>query len=534
MTIKSRIIYLITIPLIAMSLFIIIHEMMNSFEKIMSLQSAKVRIIEIKVISNIIHNLQKERGLSIGYLSGAENIDSLKVQIDSCSRVIKDLEPIIRSNPILKRFSENGKLDISSLRALVMQKRLVPHDAEARYNDIISLLIENISSAALMENSLAAKNDLISLPHLIYVKEFMGRIRAHLYAVFTAGRFDSYTLEKLAASKGAYDINLIEFQTDVSSDILDLFNEKTKEKDFMKTMDMIRIAFVNYKKDNFRINPDQWFEISTVSMDLLKEVEDYAINKIQRETIERISVENNKVINRTVIILIVILFIVLMASITVRNIMQEASKLYDSIRQIKNTGDLSVRIPNSSNDEIGLVSNIFNEMLTIVGALMAEKERLAETDKLTGAYNRMKFDTLILRELNRAQRYKTQLSLIMFDIDHFKLINDTFGHQAGDMVLNNIARIVMETIRDVDFFARWGGEEFLVITPGIDKNSAYEMAERLRKIIEGYKFENIGKVTVSFGVTQSIEGDTPEVFCKRIDQALYLAKEQGRNKVVVI
>lgn len=214
--------------------------------------------------------------------------------------------------------------------------------------------------------------------------------------------------------------------------------------------------------------------------------------------------------------------------------MQEASKLYDSIRQIKNTGDLSVRIPNSSNDEIGLVSNIFNEMLTIVGALMAEKERLAETDKLTGAYNRMKFDTLILRELNRAQRYKTQLSLIMFDIDHFKLINDTFGHQAGDMVLNNIARIVMETIRDVDFFARWGGEEFLVITPGIDKNSAYEMAERLRKIIEGYKFENIGKVTVSFGVTQSIEGDTPEVFCKRIDQALYLAKEQGRNKVVVI
>ncbi|MBF0540082.1 MAG: diguanylate cyclase [Nitrospirae bacterium] len=534
MSIKSRIIYLIAIPLIAMSLFIIVYEMVNSYEKTTYLQSAKERIIEIRLISNIIHNLQRERGLSIGYLSGAENLDSLRTQIDNCRKCIKDFENISKNNPMLRKLSENGKQEITSLRTAVIQKTLVPHDAEARYNNIISLLIGNISTAALMENSLEAKNDLMSLSHLMYAKEYLGRMRAHLYAVFTAGKFNSYTLEKLAASKGAYDVNVIEFQTDASSDILEFYKEKTNEIDFIKTKDMIRQTFLKYKEDDFGIDPDVWLQTSTVSMNLLKEVEDRIIANIESKTLERLNVEHNKIVNRSVVILIVIMLIVLLASVTISKIMQDSGKLYDVIKRIKDTGDLSVRIDNPSSDEIGLVSNIFNEMLTIVGDLMKEKERLAETDKLTGAYNRMKFDALIVRELSRAGRYKTHLSLIMFDLDHFKRINDTFGHQAGDMVLINTARIVMETIRDVDILTRWGGEEFLVITPGVDRDGAYEMAERLRKMIEGFKFEDIGRVTASFGVTQSTEKDTPKDFCKRTDEALYMAKDQGRNRVIVI
>jgi diguanylate cyclase (GGDEF)-like protein len=533
MTIKSRIIYLIIIPLVAMISLFVVHEIAKSYVKMRDLQSARTGIIEIEYVSDIIHNLQRERGLSIGYLSGAENLDSLKTQIDSCGKCTKELKDIIGKNPGLQKLLDNGVQEIILLRASVIQKTVAPHDAEAKYNDIISALIENISKAALMENPLDIKNDLISLSHLLYSKEFLGRMRAHLYAVFTAGKFDSYTLEKLAATKGAYDINTIQFQNEASGDILDFYKEKTKEKDFVKTMEMVRRAFVNYKKDDFGIDPDEWFLTASSSINLLKEVEDRAIGEIKLKTLERLDIEHDKIIARTTVVFLVTLFIVLLALSTIRKILQASGKLHDGIKSIKDTGDLSVRIPNASNDEIGFISTIFNEMLTTVGTLMTEKERLAETDKLTGAYNRMKFDSLLMHEFGRAERYKTPLSLIMFDFDHFKRINDTFGHNAGDTVLVETARIVRETVRDVDFFARWGGEEFMVLTPGVDINGAQETAERLRKIIEGHEFENVGRVTASFGVTRSSEKDTPDDFCKRADEALYMAKERGRNMVVV-
>ncbi len=162
-----------------------------------------------------------------------------------------------------------------------------------------------------------------------------------------------------------------------------------------------------------------------------------------------------------------------------------------------------------------------------------ELRRLATTDKLTEAYNRIKFEEIIEREIERVKRYNQPLSMIMFDIDHFKKINDTYGHSTGDYVLKTIANIVREAIRKIDYLVRWGGEEFVIISSETNLEKAHALAERIRGITESYKFDTVGKVTVSFGVTEFKEGDTGDSFIKRIDVAMYKAKEKGRNRVEV-
>jgi diguanylate cyclase (GGDEF)-like protein len=128
-------------------------------------------------------------------------------------------------------------------------------------------------------------------------------------------------------------------------------------------------------------------------------------------------------------------------------------------------------------------------------------------------------------------RYETPLSVVLYDVDNFKVVNDTHGHQFGDKVLVQLSRFVPSLLRSTDLLARWGGEEFVILTPGSDGGMAYRAAEKLRSAIEQVKFDEIGTVTCSFGVAQYVYGDTAETLISRADDALYLAKLNGRNRV---
>jgi len=121
----------------------------------------------------------------------------------------------------------------------------------------------------------------------------------------------------------------------------------------------------------------------------------------------------------------------------------------------------------------------------------------------------------------------------MFDIDHFKAINDTYGHSVGDYVLQTLAQIAKENLREIDYLVRWGGEEFIIIAPETDLGRAKALAERIRTAIENYRFDQAGKITISFGVTWFKESDTEDTFIRRADDAMYKAKEKGRNRVEV-
>jgi two-component system cell cycle response regulator len=185
-------------------------------------------------------------------------------------------------------------------------------------------------------------------------------------------------------------------------------------------------------------------------------------------------------------------------------------------------------------------NNLFKELIKSYSVLSNELrvnvERvttLSVTDPLTQIYNRLKFNDELDKIINDYKKNKHPFSIIMFDIDHFKNVNDTYGHDTGDLVLTTLCHIVQDNIREIDVFARWGGEEFMILTPNDGIENSKNMAEKLRKVIEIYYFEKVKSITCSFGVTEFTDEDTNDTFTKRVDGALYTAKNQGRNMVKI-
>ena len=171
-----------------------------------------------------------------------------------------------------------------------------------------------------------------------------------------------------------------------------------------------------------------------------------------------------------------------------------------------------------------------------ISAIMHEKQaikKLAEYDPLTKIYNRVKINDVFIDVFYDATRYNNEFSVILLGIDFFKSINDTYGHNVGDKVLIELARLVNMNLRANDTFARWGGEEFLIISEKTTVNTARQLASRLRIEIERFSFDTVQNITCSFGVTQFKAGDTQHRLIERVDTALYEAKENGRNQVVV-
>ena len=154
-------------------------------------------------------------------------------------------------------------------------------------------------------------------------------------------------------------------------------------------------------------------------------------------------------------------------------------------------------------------------------------------DNLTGIKNRYYFDERIKEEVDLAKRQKVSFSLLLFDLDHFKLVNDNFGHDIGDKVLKRVTDAVSKIIRSYDIFARWGGEEFVVLMPNTTEAEAVLAAEKIRKAVEDIIHPDIEKITISIGIAiWEVDDDVDQIFVKA-DKALYTAKNQGRNRVMV-
>ncbi|MDR2188452.1 MAG: sensor domain-containing diguanylate cyclase [Azonexus sp.] len=171
-----------------------------------------------------------------------------------------------------------------------------------------------------------------------------------------------------------------------------------------------------------------------------------------------------------------------------------------------------------------------------IGRYQRQLEELAATDKLSGLPNRRTFDLLARQVMRGARRSKEPLSIMLLDIDHFKDINDRYGHLAGDRMIREVAQAVKAMLRHADILSRWGGEEFIALCKGCDRENARLLAEKFRATIAAHPFAHDGQpiaVTVSCGVAQGDSGETFEQWFERADRALYAAKRTGRNRVCV-
>lgn len=160
-------------------------------------------------------------------------------------------------------------------------------------------------------------------------------------------------------------------------------------------------------------------------------------------------------------------------------------------------------------------------------------EYQASHDKLTGLFNRNRFDEIYTKEIKRTKRYNNELSIIIFDIDDFKMVNDTYGHQIGDEVLKEIAKITLNGVREQDINVRWGGEEFLILLPQTNITGALTVASKIKSAIKEHIFTDKSlKITASFGVSQLLDEDDEVTLISRSDKLLYEAKKTGKDKVI--
>ncbi|MCE9602744.1 MAG: diguanylate cyclase [Gemmatimonadetes bacterium] len=202
-------------------------------------------------------------------------------------------------------------------------------------------------------------------------------------------------------------------------------------------------------------------------------------------------------------------------------------------------GDLDVNVPVSGSGEVSQLTGVFNDMVRRLRDGRAELERLSVTDDLTGLANRRQLDDELAREVQRSERHAHPFAVLMLDVDKFKVFNDTHGHPAGDAVLEQLARILRESAREVDTAARYGGEEFFLILPETSVAGAAHIAERIRASTEAHPFAIDGgaaevKVTVSIGYAIFPDhGRTPDALIEAADQALYRSKQGGRNRATV-
>lgn len=163
-----------------------------------------------------------------------------------------------------------------------------------------------------------------------------------------------------------------------------------------------------------------------------------------------------------------------------------------------------------------------------------EDEYLANHDTLTNIYNRQYFNKAMENVLQKFKTTAQESSLLLFDLDFFKQVNDTYGHQVGDDVLMSFSKLVSQQIRSEDIFARWGGEEFVLLLYEAQESDAVRIANNLRELVENTQIPIVGNIHCSIGVSQSQENDTLQSWLQRVDQALYRAKENGRNRVEVL
>lgn len=222
------------------------------------------------------------------------------------------------------------------------------------------------------------------------------------------------------------------------------------------------------------------------------------------------------------------------------------TQLHIAAKQLETQGRFSP-VPNTAEDEIGVVVKAFNAMadkiVTQVDELQDSNRRTTQErdkarldsliDPLTGLFNRRHLSSQLKKLIESSDRYGHPLTLIMLDLDYFKDINDTFGHDIGDKVLVEVANLLQDSIRESDISVRYSGDEFIVVLDHTEVNDAFAKAELLREQVTLAHIEGLGgsRLSASIGIATHLPGqDTPESLLKKADEALYLAKQGGRNR----
>lgn len=524
MTIKTRIL-LLALLAVASLLYILGDRFVTESQERSEKQALLIRMEAAEKLSGLAHELQKERGISAGYLASQSktNAASLGAQRAATDQAKSRLE----SN-VVQNLESLAKL--AEVREGISRHQMTHADSFGYYTLTIVEVFDQIDMLAMYSKNTVLKNGLHAHIHILYAKEYLGEIRASMNEALSSGHIDDMRVSLVSQQLDLHQHHSGMFLRGVAPDIADAFRAVLAQPKVQATFEIIQSTLFGHGRVT---TAEEWFATASYAIDQLREVENQSMTHLRQQIKGEIAAAERRFLIDATATLGVSLILIFLAGSTALRLVRALKVLVTSIEHTIQTKDFANRIRFRGNDEMGVISYNFNELLTIAESLIKEKDYLASTDSLTGSYNRYKFIQLFAVELQRELRYGGGLALIMFDIDHFKHINDEFGHGVGDMVLKEITRLVNNLIRATDAMTRWGGEEFMILVPRDGREAAAALAEKLRCAMEDHHFPGVPKVTASFGVGEYMPGDTLESLCVRLDEALYRAKHEGRNRVCV-
>ena len=561
----KRMLLVMLIPLSGMLLFssVILFNEYRHYENMSNVHQLSHLLTDVNELT---HHIQIERGLSSGLLAlkndrFQNDLGKQRMTVDSSiSKFMLELKGLdeismSRVSPFMEGFKRDKSI-LNHFRERIDAYKVTPQETMEYYTKMIDNVLHIADQMAFFELNQELSSAISSLVSLLRFKELVGQKRGLGLLILGQNHLSEKNYANFLAADGAQKPHE------------DSFNQTAtlKQKEFRSSM--ISNAFIStileYERQLKRhheklLDSKKWFEGMTLYINNLHVVG----NELSQE-IELLIKEAIVSSKRDLLVWVSYLTIILVISLILTFMFKESSSL--QIQQVADAmnrmarGDRSLRLQVPQiKDEMSQIIQAYemSRQSLLKGDIFAQLyrnrkdmeledsqrknlqlEKIAFLDPLTGSVNRRKFEELANMELERAIRYEHSVSFLMLDLDLFKRINDSYGHATGDEVLKEFARLCRDSIRNVDIFARIGGEEFVIILPETDALSAEKFANRLRMMIASHRIDIDGKsieYTVSIGVAiYDFKDDlTLEILLDRADKALYEAKESGRNRVVV-
>ena len=473
----------------------------------------------VVALSHAAHELQRERGMT-AINHSKTNAQTLAEQVRHTDAALAGIRGDIASLGMA----------LTQLRTEAATGRITPLAILDSYSKLLQRLADEMDRLTSEPEAAVAKTDMVAHTHLMAVKENLGQIRATLGYWTEHKSDDSVVLNRLFRLKSLQEEELRKFGLDASPELRERLAQEFSGLEVAQTLETLaQIAAAGKLPQTLDVQA--WWSMATVAVDRLKVVEDYSLELIEKKAELELTQLRSSMRLGVIITLGIGLAVVIMAISATVALLRALDRALGSMELIAASQDFQIRIPADTPDEIGRISRSFNQLLDIAERLLKEKDYLATTDPLTGVNNRLRFAKVLGDEAERKRRTNTPMALVMFDVDHFKRINDTYGHNVGDEVLKALANLVSTEVRVTDFFGRWGGEEFVLLLRDDDCEAAMAAAEKLRNLIASSDIPSVGKVTCSFGVAAWMLGDTEASLVARADKALYESKKGGRNLV---
>ncbi len=496
---------------------------------------------QIHVCATLLHYLQRERGYSTSSLVNNQYDETLlahyrKDTDDALNELL--VQPFTTSNRLNKGSLTSLTQMISDARLRSSGHRPGWQDVRDSYTEIVNELFSVIQVELVRQADLGFTSNRIRLSALVrltHARESMGLLRATVNAVKQGGaEIPHNDLAFITTQYALYQDHLRSLDEVLENDMTVQLQHLQAGAEHQWVIALLEELVQTGKLPNELDIGDKWWRNTSSIIDMEKGIEDKAYDDMEHQISEKISRQVQYMYAMEWGAGILIIGLGTLVWLTIRRMLRDLIVLSNGLHAVVKDENYTVRLPGDlRNDEFGQVFNLFNQLLGFTDSLLREKEKLATQDPLTGIMNRRSLRNFAQREISRASRHSQPLSLIFLDIDHFKRVNDTYGHNVGDDVLQTFAKVIKEHSRETDILARWGGEEFIVLAPNSDVDGTRTLAEHLREAIATTHFHVVEKATCSLGVAQWRKGETFESLCTRADVALYKAKEGGRNQVCI-